>query len=84
MMKMIDTKKLFELIAKRINNPVNTQLPIHAEVKEIPDSTRGTLTTLVLYNTTKEAIEDGSASIDERIVDDADLYEQNIITEAEE
>lgn len=76
-MKMIDTKKLFELIAQRINNPINVTLPVYAIVKEIPDSKHGSLTTLVLYNTRdKEA-----SAIDERIIDDADLYEQNIVQE---
>lgn len=72
---MIDAKKLFELIAERINNPTNVKLSVHAVVKEIPDSKHGSLTTLVLYNT----VDKDASAVDERIIDDADLYEQNII-----
>lgn len=80
----IDIRKLFDLIADRLNNPVNMQLNIRAVVKDIPDSIHGTLTTLVVYNTSEESKEDGSASIDNRIIDDFDLHEQEIITEDEE
>jgi len=76
----IDVKKLFEFLAERLNNPVNMKLDIKAIVKEIPDSKHGTLTTLVVYNTSKESLKDGASAIDNRIVDDADLYEQGIIT----
>ena len=74
---MIDVKKLFELIAHRINNTTNVALPVHAVVKEIPDSKYGQLTTLVLYNTADKDV----SAIDERIIDDADLIEQNILEE---
>ena len=80
----IDIKKLFELIAERLNNPVNMKLDIKAVVKEIPDSKHGTLTTLVVYNTSDDSVIYGSASIDNRIIDDADLYEQKVITEDDE
>jgi len=73
----INIKELFELIANRINNPVNVKLPVKAIVKEIPDSRHGKLLTLVLYDMTDEA----NMGIDERIIDDEDLYENKIIVD---
>jgi len=75
----VNIKKLFDCIAERINNPINVKLGVKAEVKEIPDFRLGTLLTLVLHNTTNK----GYAGIDERIIDNADLYEQKIIEDEE-
>lgn len=76
----IDVKKLFDLIAERLNKPVNMKLDVRAIVKEIPDSKHGMLTTLVVFNTSEESMKDGASAIDNRIIDDADLYEQKVVT----
>lgn len=80
MAENIDIKKLFDLLAERLNTPVNMKLDVRAIVKEIPDSKHGMLTTLIVFNTSEEAMKDGASAIDNRIIDDADLFEQGVIT----